>query len=117
MSSTDNCGIRWDDADITPGDRCRFDASLIEPADARFDGGVNWQTIPAGRYAIYRCEVMNHDFGIPQQASRNSVGLEDLDQRRGHRFRAFILAGFQNLGTAARGSLEIAGIANRAVAS
>ena len=58
-------GIPWDDADITSGDRCRFDACLIVPEDARLDAGVNWQTIPAGRYAAFATEVVDNDFELP----------------------------------------------------
>jgi AraC family transcriptional regulator len=57
--------IPWDDADVTPDDRCRFDACLIVPGDARLDGGVNWQSVPAGLYAVLAAEVENHDFDSP----------------------------------------------------
>ena len=58
-------GIPWDDADITPDDRCRFDACQIIEPDARIDTAINEQTVPAGRYAVYACEVVGHDFDRP----------------------------------------------------
>ena len=58
-------GIPWDDAEVTPANRCRFDACLIVPVAARLDGGINWQEIPAGRYAVHSCEVVQHDFDLP----------------------------------------------------
>lgn len=58
-------GIPWDDADITPGDRCRFDACQIVEEDSTIEGSVNEQSIPAGRYAVYQCEVTGHDFARP----------------------------------------------------
>lgn len=58
-------GIPWDDADITPGDRCRFDACQIVEDDSPIEGSVNEQSIPAGRYAVYQREVTGRDFDRP----------------------------------------------------
>ena len=58
-------GIPWDDSDITPNDKCRFDACL-QIDDGIWPGaGMNTQSIPAGRYAIFRCDVIQHDFDLP----------------------------------------------------
>ena len=58
-------GIPWDDAEITAENRCRFDAGLIVADDLRLEGGINWQTVAAGRYAVYRCEVVGNEFDLP----------------------------------------------------
>ena len=58
-------GIPWDEATITPDDRCRFDACLIVEADAHYGSGVNLQNIPAGRYATHRAEIECDNFDGP----------------------------------------------------
>ncbi|MEZ6101165.1 MAG: GyrI-like domain-containing protein [Pirellulaceae bacterium] len=57
--------IPWDDSDITAEEKCRFDACLQVDNDVRLDGGFNWQTIPSGKYAVYDCEITEHDFDSP----------------------------------------------------
>ena len=58
-------GIPWDDSDFTPNEKCRFDACL-QIEDGFWPGiGMNIQTIPAGRYAVCRCEVLGNDFDLP----------------------------------------------------
>lgn len=87
-------GIPWDDADITPNDRCRFDACQIVESDSRIDAGINEQTIPAGRYAVYRCEVVGHDFDQPwtdlMQNWLPSSGYQPAD---GPRFERYLTDG------------------------
>ncbi len=87
-------GIPWDDADITPDDRCRFDACQIVESDSRIDAGINEQTIPAGRYAVYRCEVAGHDFDQPwtdlMQNWLPSSGYQPAD---GPRFERYLTDG------------------------
>jgi AraC family transcriptional regulator len=61
-------GIPWDDADVTTDAKCRFDACLIVPDGFAPDRGINWQTIPAGRYAVYSCQIVHHDFDAPWTA-------------------------------------------------
>ncbi len=58
-------GIPWDDSDITPDDKCRFDACLQIEVGIWPGAGMNTQTIPAGRYATFRSEVLLHDFDVP----------------------------------------------------
>jgi len=58
-------GIPWDEAMITPDDKCRFDACLIVPEDSWFGTGVNMQELPAGKYATYRTEITSNDFELP----------------------------------------------------
>ena len=83
-------GIPWDDSDVTADDRCRFDASLHVDDDARLDGGINWQTIPAGKYAVYDCEITEHDFDRPwTELMRNwlpTSGYQPDDRPRFERY-------------------------------
>ena len=58
-------GIPWDDMGVTSDQHCRFDACLIVSADTYLSSAVNVQTIPAGRYATYRCEIVANDFEFP----------------------------------------------------
>ncbi len=47
-------GISHDNPDVTPADRCRFDASLQVPDDVTGEGEVGIQVIPAGTHAVGR---------------------------------------------------------------
>ena len=58
-------GIPWDDADVTPGSKCRFDACLRIDAETWTGSGVNTQVIPMGRYAVHRCHVTENHFDAP----------------------------------------------------
>jgi len=84
-------GIPWDDADVTAEDKCRFDACLIVPDDFLPERGINWQTIPAGRYAVYTCEVVHHDFDAPWTALMRDwlphSGYQPADGPRFERYR------------------------------
>ena len=83
-------GIPWDDAEITAEDKCRFDAGLIVPDDVRVDGVMNWQTIPVGRFAVYRCEVVEHDFETPwTQLMRDWLPASKLQPADGPRFEVY----------------------------
>ncbi|MEZ6120711.1 MAG: AraC family transcriptional regulator [Pirellulaceae bacterium] len=83
-------GIPWDDADVTAEDKCRFDACLHVNQDARLDGGINWQTIPAGKYAVYESEITEHDFDRPwtelMRAWLPSSGFQPDDRPRFERY-------------------------------
>ena len=58
-------GIPWDDAEITPNIKCRFDACLVVLDDEFFGRSVNTQSIPAGRYASIRTKISDNDFHRP----------------------------------------------------
>jgi len=79
-------GIPWDDAQVTPEDRCRFDACLIVDEGQWLGTGVNTQVIPAGKYATYRSEITDHDFDLPwsqlMQSWLPSSGYEPADGPR-----------------------------------
>lgn len=48
--------IYWDNPEVTPPDRCRFDACNLVPAGTAPEGQVFIQTIPAGLYALCHFE-------------------------------------------------------------
>ena len=58
-------GIPWDDTDVTPDKKCRFDACLEIDDGVWLGNGVNTQIIPAGRYAVYQSEVIDNNFDLP----------------------------------------------------
>jgi AraC family transcriptional regulator len=49
-------GISLDNPEITPADKCRYDACVSVPQDTQGEGEVGVYDIPAGKYAIYRTE-------------------------------------------------------------
>ncbi len=55
-------GLAWDDPNITPAEKCRYDACITIPDDLDVDGDVQTQTVPAGRYAVCRHEAFNNNF-------------------------------------------------------
>jgi AraC family transcriptional regulator len=65
VDSGEFLGIPWDDAEITPDQKCRFDACITVADDAWFGKGVNCQTILGGKFACLRCEIANNDFERP----------------------------------------------------
>ncbi len=48
--------IYWDNPDVTPPEKCRFDACITVPEKIAPDGQVHIQTISGGPYAVYRFE-------------------------------------------------------------
>ncbi len=58
-------GMYWDNPDVTPPEKCRSDACITVPEDAKVSGEIKLQTIPGGLYAVYHCEVYNNEFGKP----------------------------------------------------
>ena len=57
-SNTLVIGIPYDNPDITPNDRCHYDACVtIPPEVTASDGEIGIQDIPGGKYAICRIEV------------------------------------------------------------
>ena len=87
-------GIPWDDSDVTAEDKCRFDACVIVPEDVRLDGGMNSQTIPKGRYAVHRCEVVANDFDLPwTQLMRDWLPGSGFQPADGPRFEKYLTDG------------------------
>ncbi len=58
-------GASWDDPGVTPEDKCRYDACITVPDDFRGDDKISLQSLPAGKYAVMRCEVRNDEFEKP----------------------------------------------------
>jgi AraC family transcriptional regulator len=54
-------GISHDDPDVTPADKCRYDACVTVPRGTKGSGEVNITTLPGGKYAVYHFE------GQPQE--------------------------------------------------
>ena len=54
-------GIPYDNPDITPNDRCRYDACVTVPEGVQAEQGseVGIQDIPGGKYAVCRISVSN----------------------------------------------------------
>jgi len=50
-------GIPYDNPDVTPNDKCRYDACVTVPPEAAADGEIGVQDIPGGKYAVRRLEV------------------------------------------------------------
>ena len=79
-------GIPWDDAEITPDDKCRFDACVIIGEGKWVGTGVNIQEIPSGKYATFRSQINHHDFELPwtllMQSWLPSSGFEPADGPR-----------------------------------
>lgn len=56
-------GISHDDPDITPSDKCRYDACITVPDDVSAEGEVGIQMVPSGKYAVYHCEGFVKEIG------------------------------------------------------
>lgn len=50
-------GLCLDDPDITPPEKCRYDACVAVPQGTSVEGDVLLQTIPGGLYGVYRKTV------------------------------------------------------------
>lgn len=49
-------GISLDNPDVTPAEKCRYDACVSVPAGTKGSGEVNITALPGGKYAFYRFE-------------------------------------------------------------
>ena len=58
-------GIAWDNPDITPADKCRYDIGVIVGSDVELPDALATQEIPGGHCAVYRCEVTDNDLETP----------------------------------------------------
>ncbi len=77
-------GMSWDNPEITPAEKCRYDACIGVSDDLVPDGEIGVETIPSGQYAVYHCEVFNNDFETPWNALMRdwlpSSGYQPADQ-------------------------------------
>lgn len=68
LTGNTQLGIAWDNPDVTPPEKCRYDA-CVELAEGQLaDGPASEQTLPPGQYAVYHAEVVNNDFATAWQA-------------------------------------------------
>lgn len=49
-------GVSYDNPDITPNDKCRYDACMTIPENTAVDGEIGLMDIPGGKYAVYHYE-------------------------------------------------------------
>ena len=87
-------GIPWDDSDVTPGDKCRFDACQIIDDEVRVDVGINSHAYPGGQYAVYHCQVAGHDFDRPwTELMQNWLPFSGYQPADGPRFERYLSDG------------------------
>jgi len=55
-------GIYWDNPDVTPPERCRFDACISIPQGTATHGHIGIQTIQGGPYAVCHFETKSDGF-------------------------------------------------------
>jgi len=55
-------GVPWDDPNVTPAEKCRYDACVTVPEGTEVDGAVDRQTLPGGRNAVHHAEIIGNDF-------------------------------------------------------
>jgi AraC family transcriptional regulator len=56
-------GVSWDNPEITPPEKCRYDACVPVPPGTATEGEVGLQTLPGGTHAVCRCTVALNEFG------------------------------------------------------
>lgn len=54
--------LYWDNPEVTPPDKCRTDACVLVPPEAKPEGAVGLQTLVGGPYLLYRIEVKPEGF-------------------------------------------------------
>ncbi len=58
--------VYWDNPDTTPPDDCRSDACVtLSKGTVKTDEDIHFQTLRAGTFAVYRCEIRDGDFEKP----------------------------------------------------
>lgn len=60
---TISIGVSRDNPEVTPPEKCRYDACITIEKDAGIDKEIETQIIPGGDYAVYSCEVDINGFG------------------------------------------------------
>ncbi|QQE11377.1 AraC family transcriptional regulator [Planctomycetota bacterium] len=50
-------GLCWDNPDVTPEDKCRFDACIDIPENCKIEGNISEQEILGGKYAVGRYQI------------------------------------------------------------
>ena len=57
LTSAQRIGLCWDNPDITPSEKCRFDACIVIPNNTKTDNRISEQTISGGTYAVGHYEI------------------------------------------------------------
>ncbi|HOW85633.1 MAG TPA: GyrI-like domain-containing protein [Candidatus Aminicenantes bacterium] len=55
--------VYHDNPDITEADKLRSSACITVPAETKADGEIGRMSIPGGRFAVARAEILPHQFG------------------------------------------------------
>ncbi len=50
-------GVLRNDPNITPVDKCIYDACITIPESVKSDGRINVQSLQGGKFAVYHCEI------------------------------------------------------------
>ncbi len=56
-------GVSHDNPEVTPREKCRYDACVRIPDDLEPDGPVNVTTLPAGKYAVLHVRCLPQEIG------------------------------------------------------
>lgn len=56
-------GVSHDNPEVTPPEKCRYDAGVEVPADFVAESPVNTATLPAGRYAVMKVRCVPDEIG------------------------------------------------------
>ncbi len=54
-------GIYWDNPEVTPPEKCRFDACIIIPGGIVPEGQIYTQTIKGGPYSVWHFEIKSEN--------------------------------------------------------
>lgn len=68
LGGGDWLALYYDDPDNTPPAALCSDVAVSVPAGTAVSDGIALQTLPAGLYACYRCQVIDNDFATPWYA-------------------------------------------------
>ncbi|XPV76446.1 MAG: AraC family transcriptional regulator [Desulfovibrio sp.] len=60
-------GVGWDNPDITPEDKCRYDAAITVPHGTEVSGDVALGEVPAGMYAVFRFRLTCDEIALAWQ--------------------------------------------------
>lgn len=56
-------GIAHDDPEITPSEKCRYDACIVIPDVYKLEDSINVNALPGGKYAVYKVKHTAEDIG------------------------------------------------------
>jgi AraC family transcriptional regulator len=56
-------GISYDDPNVTPPEKCRYDACIVVPSDPSPDPEITVKVVPGGKYAVSKYEGTADEIG------------------------------------------------------